>query len=132
MISGVHAFLYNRRAWWPSVFFIESASGYGHNGYLEHSRALLTHHGVGFAFAALYLYVTSQLGVSPRYAVPAVAFGLATSVFPWLLMFPAMGFGLFWARGPIGTQLFLQQTSIVSHRQLYSHLRFLRLRGAPS
>jgi hypothetical protein len=75
--------------------------------------ALLMHYGVGFAFAALYLHVTSQLGVSPRYAVPAISFGLATAVFPWLLMFPAMGFGWFGGRGPIGTQLFL--SSLMSH-----------------
>jgi len=75
--------------------------------------ALVTHYGVGCAFAALYLYAASRLGVLPRDAVPAVMFGLATSVFPWLLMFPAMGFGLFGARGPIGTQLFL--SSLMSH-----------------
>jgi hypothetical protein len=75
--------------------------------------ALLTHYGVGCAFAASYLYAAARLGVLPTDAVPAVLFGLATSVFPWLLMFPAMGFGFLGARGPIGTQLFL--SSLMSH-----------------
>src|SRR3954468_884713 len=69
--------------------------------------ALLAHYAVGVVFASLYLFATSRLEVSPRSAGAAITFGLVTCVFPWLLMFPAMGFGLFGLRGPPGTQLFL-------------------------
>jgi hypothetical protein len=75
--------------------------------------ALLAHYAVGVVFASLYLFATSRLDISPRSAGVAVTFGLATCVFPWLLMFPAMGFGLFGVRGPPGTQLFL--SSLVGH-----------------
>ncbi len=79
----------------------------------ELAIALLTHYIVGIAFAALYLFATMRLGVSPRSVIPAVTFGLVTCVFPWLLMFPAMGFGVFGTRGPAETQLFL--SSLASH-----------------
>jgi hypothetical protein len=39
--------------------------------------------------------------------------GIFQGQLAWLLMFPAMGFGLFGERGPIGTQLFL--SSLMSH-----------------
>ena len=42
-----------------------------------------------------------------------IAFGLVTCVFPWLLMFPALGFGLFGSRGPVDTQIFL--SSLTGH-----------------
>lgn len=88
---------------------IEQAVPVGH----ELVIALLAHYAVGVVFASLYLFATSWLDMSPRSAGAAVTFGLATCVFPWLLMFPAMGFGLFGVRGPPGTQLFL--SSLVSH-----------------
>jgi hypothetical protein len=75
--------------------------------------ALLAHYAVGVVFASMYLFATSSLDMSPRSAGAAITFGLATCIFPWLLMFPAMGFGLFGVRGPPGTQLFL--SSLVSH-----------------
>lgn len=88
---------------------IEQAAPVGH----ELVIALLAHYAVGVVFALLYLFAMSLLGVSSRGAGAAMTFGLATCVFPWLLMFPAMGFGLFGVRGPPGTQLFL--SSLVSH-----------------
>ena len=88
---------------------IEQAVPVGH----ELVIALLAHYAVGVVFASLYLFATSRLDMSPRSAGAAITFGLATCVFPWLLMFPAMGFGLFGVRGPPATGLFLG--SLVSH-----------------
>ncbi len=88
---------------------IEQAAPVGH----ELVIALLAHYAVGVVFASFYLFATSRLDISPRSAGAAIGFGLATCVFPWLLMFPAMGFGLFGVRGPPGTRLFL--SSLVSH-----------------
>jgi hypothetical protein len=42
-----------------------------------------------------------------------MAFGLCTNVLPWLLMFPAMGYGFFGSHGPAGTKLFI--SSLVNH-----------------
>jgi hypothetical protein len=43
----------------------------------------------------------------------ALAFGLCTNLLPWLIMFPAMGYGFFGAHGPAGTRLLL--SSLMSH-----------------
>jgi hypothetical protein len=48
-----------------------------------------------------------------RSVEPALAFGLCTSVLPWLLMFPAIGYRLFGAHGPDRTRLFV--SSLISH-----------------
>jgi len=48
-----------------------------------------------------------------RGAGVALAFGLSTSVLPWLVMFPAMGYGVFGTHGPEGTRLFV--SSLISH-----------------
>jgi Protein of unknown function (DUF2938) len=90
-------------------------SNIAHAAPIDHELAiaLLTHYVVGIAFAALYMSATLRFGVSPRRLAPALIFGLVTCAAPWLLMFPGMGFGLFGARGPAGTQLFL--SSLISH-----------------
>ena len=56
----------------------------------------------------------------PKIILPAVvcrtlalAFGLCTNVLPWLLMFPAMGYGFFGSHGPAGTKLFV--SSLTNH-----------------
>jgi Protein of unknown function (DUF2938) len=93
----------------PRLANIEQSAPVSH----ELAIALLAHYVVGIAFAALYLYAALCVGVSPRSATPAVTFGLVTSVFPWLLMFPAMGYGWFGMRGPAQASLFL--SSLISH-----------------
>ena len=74
--------------------------------------ALPTHYAIGIALTVLYVWGTGQLGW-PRSLWVAVAFGLCTNVLPWLLMFPAMGYGFFGAHGPAGTRLFV--SSLVNH-----------------
>lgn len=74
--------------------------------------ALPTHYAIGVVLAALYIWGTGQLGW-PRNLGAALTFGLCTSVLPWFLMFPAMGFGFFGAHGPDGTRLFV--SSFASH-----------------
>jgi len=46
-------------------------------------------------------------GLSPRNLITALSFALCTNLLPWLLMFPAMGYGWFGTHGPPGTRLFL-------------------------
>jgi hypothetical protein len=62
---------------------------------------------------ALFVLTAYRMGWQAGRLSPALAFGVCTSVFPWLLMFPAMGYGFFGAHGPAGTRLFV--SSLVSH-----------------
>lgn len=75
--------------------------------------ALSVHYVIGIILALMYLVVSSILGLSPRSLLLALGFALCTNVFPWFLMFPAMGYGWFGSHGPVGTRLFL--SSLVSH-----------------
>jgi len=75
--------------------------------------AVPMHYAVGIMLAFLYLLLISALGFSPRNLIAALAFALCTNLLPWLLMFPAMGYGWFGTHGPPGTRLFL--SSLVTH-----------------
>jgi hypothetical protein len=79
----------------------------------ELAITVLVHYAIGVTLASIYFWGTSRLGWPARNLVLALAFGLCTNVFPWLVMFPAMGYGFFGARGPSGTRLFL--SSLISH-----------------
>ena len=53
------------------------------------------------------------VGLSPSSFFVAVGYGLATCVFPWFLVFPALGFGLFGRKGPPELRLFT--SSLMNH-----------------
>lgn len=75
--------------------------------------ALTGHYAIGITLTILYLAMSAASGSVPRRLVPAMLFGLSTSIFAWLLMFPAMGYGFFGADGPDGTRLFT--SSLLNH-----------------
>ncbi len=75
--------------------------------------ALLMHYAIGIAFGIVFLACTAWLRVSPQNLATALAYGFATNVFPWFLMFPAMGFGVFGAKGPKNRKLFA--SSLLNH-----------------
>jgi len=79
----------------------------------ELALALSGHYAIGMFLTALFALMANRLGWQARGLSPALAFGVCTNVFPWLLMFPAMGYGFFGAHGPVGTRLFV--SSLVSH-----------------
>ena len=79
----------------------------------EVAIAVSVHYVIGVVLGILFLLVGSFLGLSTRNPWIALGFGLSTNVFPWFLMFPAMGYGWFGSRGPAGTRLF--QGSLVAH-----------------
>jgi len=79
----------------------------------EMAIAVPMHYTVGITLALLYLLLVSALRLSPRNLIVALAFALCTNLLPWLLMFPAMGYGWFGAHGPPGTRLFF--SSLVTH-----------------
>lgn len=82
---------------------------------LDHEVAIVfpVHYAIGATLALVYLASAAALGLDPRHAGMALAFGLATSVLAWLLMFPSMGYGFFGVHGPAGTRLFA--SSLLSH-----------------
>jgi hypothetical protein len=75
--------------------------------------AASAHYGIGVALALAYLFASSALGLTPRNPITALGFALCTNLLPWLLMFPAIGYGWFGSRGPMKTRLFL--SSLVTH-----------------
>jgi len=79
----------------------------------EMAIAVPMHYAVGITLALLYLLMVSALRLSPRNLIVALAFALCTNLLPWLLMFPAMGYGWFGAHGPPGTRLFF--SSLFTH-----------------
>ena len=79
----------------------------------EFAIALPVHYAIGTFLTALFVLMAARIGWQTKSLLPALAFGVSTSVFPWLLMFPAMGYGFFGAHGPAGTRLFV--SSLVSH-----------------
>jgi hypothetical protein len=79
----------------------------------ELAIAVPGHYAIGMFLTALFVLVAHRVGWQAKSLSPALVFGVCTSVFPWLLMFPAMGYGFFGAHGPAGTRLFV--SSLVSH-----------------
>ena len=82
---------------------------------ISHELAIAVpgHYAIGVFLTALFVVMANRVGWPARSLPPALAFGVCTNVFPWLLMFPAMGYGLFGAHGPEGTRLFV--SSLASH-----------------
>ena len=79
----------------------------------EMAVAVPVHYAIGVTLALTYLLACSTLGLSPRSPVTALVFAQCTNLLPWLLMFPAMGYGWFGAHGPTGTRLFA--SSFLTH-----------------
>jgi hypothetical protein len=79
----------------------------------ELALAVAGHYAIGMFLTALFVLVAHHIGWQAKTLSPPLAFGVCTSVFPWLVMFPAMGYGIFGAHGPAGTRLFI--SSLVSH-----------------
>jgi hypothetical protein len=79
----------------------------------ELAIAVPVHYAIGVSLACSYLWLTTALGLPQRIPAIALGFALGTSLLPWLLMFPAMGYGFFGAHGPAGTRLFV--SSLCSH-----------------
>jgi hypothetical protein len=72
----------------------------------EKQAALVGHYVIGVVLAVLYVLGAGWLGVAPGRFVAAVGYGLATCIFPWFLVLPGLGFGVFGRRGPAELRLF--------------------------
>ena len=79
----------------------------------EQRAALVGHYAIGIALAVLYVVGAGTLSVSPGGFPLALGYGLVTCVFPWFLVFPALGFGWFGRKGPPELRLFT--ASLLNH-----------------
>ncbi len=79
----------------------------------EKQAALVGHYVIGIVLAVFYVAGASLLGVSPDVFLVALGYGFATTVFPWFLVFPALGFGLFGLKAPPELRLFT--SSLMNH-----------------
>ena len=79
----------------------------------EKRAAMIGHYVIGIALAVLYVAGAGWLGVSPDGLLVALGYGFATCVFPWFLLFPALGFGWFGLKGPPELKMF--RTSVINH-----------------
>ena len=79
----------------------------------EMAIAIPAHYAIGVTLALIYVFACASLGLVSRNPITALGFALCTNIFPWLLMFPAMGYGWFGWQGPAGTRLFL--SSLITH-----------------
>lgn len=79
----------------------------------EKQAALFGHYAIGIILALFYVVAAGWLGVPPDSFFIALGYGFATTVFPWLLVLPALGFGAFGLQGPPGLKLF--RTSLLNH-----------------
>lgn len=75
--------------------------------------AIAGHYAIGIALACGYLWASGRLELPPRRIAPALGYAACTNLLPWLVMFPALGYGLFGSHGPAGTRLFT--SSLLSH-----------------
>ena len=79
----------------------------------EKQAALVGHYVIGIVLAVFYVVGAGLLDVSPGGFLVAIGYGLATCVFPWFLVFPALGFGVFGLKGPPELRLFT--SSVMNH-----------------
>jgi hypothetical protein len=79
----------------------------------ETRAALVGHYIIGISLAVLYVFAVDWAGVSPASFVVAIGYGLGTCIFPWFLVFPALGFGVFGRRAPRELRVF--SASVLNH-----------------
>ncbi|UCF31738.1 MAG: DUF2938 family protein [bacterium] len=79
----------------------------------EKQAALAGHYVIGAVLAVFYLSGALWLDVPPDSFVSAVGYGLATTIFPWLLVLPCLGFGVCGRKGPVELKLF--RSSLMNH-----------------
>jgi hypothetical protein len=79
----------------------------------EERAALIGHYLIGAVLAVVYILGAGWLGIPPDALWVALGYGLATCVFPWFLVLPALGFGVFGRTGPPDLRLF--RATVLNH-----------------
>jgi hypothetical protein len=84
---------------------------------VKHESAIggITHYVLGGSLAVTYpaLYLISGAPLTPKHMFLAALWGLATTLLPWVIFYPAFGWGLFGSRAPEGIRPVLSPT--ISH-----------------
>jgi hypothetical protein len=79
--------------------------------------ALACHYLIGIALTVVFVTLLQRSPIRPESrggtVAAALAFGALTNALPWLLMFPAMGFGWFGSDGP--RDYLLLRSSFLNH-----------------
>ena len=75
----------------------------------------MTHYLVGGSLALTYpaLYLVLGAPLPNNHVVPSLLWGLVTTLLPWIIFYPAFGWGFFGATAPQGTRPILSPT--ISH-----------------
>jgi len=75
----------------------------------------MTHYLVGGSLALTYpaLYLVSGAPLPGNHILPSLLWGLATTLLPWIIFYPAFGWGFFGVAAPQGTRPILSPT--ISH-----------------
>jgi hypothetical protein len=68
----------------------------------EVRAAMIGHYAIGVVLAVFYLFGAGWLSLSPGGLLVALGYGLVTCVFPWLLVYPSLGYGAFGMKAPAG------------------------------
>jgi hypothetical protein len=83
----------------------------------EHEYVLgaVTHYLLGASLALTYpaLYLVFGEPVPGNHVIPGLLWGLATTLLPWMILYPVFGWGFFGVTAPPGTRPVLSPT--VSH-----------------
>lgn len=72
----------------------------------------MTHYLLGGILALTYpaLYLVSGAPLRGNHVLPGLLWGLATALLPWIIFYPAFGWGFFGARAPQGVRPVLSPT----------------------
>ncbi len=73
----------------------------------------LVHYAIGVSLASFYLAALGWFGFGPPTWWTAVGYGLLTSVLPYMIMFPSMGYGFFGHNGE--PRYFLLRQGLINH-----------------
>ena len=84
---------------------------------VKHESAIggITHYLVGGSLAVTYpaLYLLSGAPLPANHVFPGLLWGLATTLLPWVIFYPAFGWGFFGSRAPEGIRPLL--SPLLSH-----------------
>ncbi len=73
----------------------------------------VAHYVIGIVLALAYLTLLNTFSVQSEHFWLAVLYGIVTTIFPWFLLFPAMGYGPFGVKAPPEHRLL--HSSLVNH-----------------
>ncbi len=80
----------------------------------EARTGMITHYLIGFIFGAFFVFVAGHFQLQNFALIYAgIIFGFLTNIFPWLIMYPAMGFGVFGRKLAFFKQILL--FSLINH-----------------